>query len=246
MVPFFNKDKIVKRILMSVIGVLISGFSVGLFKRSCFGVDPFQTFMNGVDAMIPISFGILYVIVNIILLVISIIFDRSKIGIATLINLFLLGYVVEFSEKLMWHLFPELNLVGRIIILVIGLIISCFAAAVYFTADLGVSTYDAVALILSQRVTKIPFKFWRIITDFCCVGIGVGLFILGTKLFHPENNLFTGLQAIVGVGTILTAFFMGPLISFFRQYVAEPFLYGKKDKKIEEKSETEGTDPSKE
>ncbi len=223
-----KKEKLLKRIFMSVIGVIVAGFSVGLFKRSCFGVDPFQSLMSGLDAMIPISFGTLYVIVNAILLLVSIIFDRSKIGIATFINLFLLGYVVDFSHNLMWSMFPDLGLLGRIIMLTIGLVIICFASAFYFTADLGVSTYDAVSLILSQKFTKISFKFWRIITDVICVLLGTGLFILANTRSTETTSLFTGLSAVVGAGTIITAFFMGPLIAFFKKFVSEPFLKGRK------------------
>ena len=36
--------------------------------------------------------------------------------------------------------------------------------------------------------------------------------------------------AVVGVGTLVTAFFMGPLIEFFNRTVARPFLYGKNNK----------------
>ena len=57
-----------KRILMSVIGVVICGVSVGFFKRASFGIDPFQSMMSGLAAVIPISFGLLYVIVNLCLL----------------------------------------------------------------------------------------------------------------------------------------------------------------------------------
>jgi uncharacterized membrane protein YczE len=32
----------------------------------------------------------------------------------------------------------------------------------------------------------------------------------------------------VNIGTIITAFFMGPLIALFNRKVAEPFLYGLK------------------
>ena len=31
-----------------------------------------------------------------------------------------------------------------------------------------------------------------------------------------------------GVGTLITAFFMGPLIEFFNHSFSEPFLFGKK------------------
>ena len=57
-----------KRIIMSISGVVLCGMSVGMFKHAAFGVDPFQALMSGLDAVIPIRFGTLYVIVNILLL----------------------------------------------------------------------------------------------------------------------------------------------------------------------------------
>ena len=34
-----------KRIMMSLVGVIITAISVGAFKFAAFGVDPFQSFM---------------------------------------------------------------------------------------------------------------------------------------------------------------------------------------------------------
>ncbi len=206
-----------KRILMSILGVVICGLSVGMFKHAAFGVDPFQALMSGLDAVIPIRFGTLYVIVNLLLLCFSLLTDRSKIGIATFINLFLLGYIVEFSQSVCVRLFPEPGLVTRVLLFLPGLVILSLASALYFTANLGVSTYDAIALVWSERQSRIPFQFCRIITDSVCVAAGVAL------------CLISGMDAVqifgsVGVGTIITAFFMGPLIAFFNRHVAQPLL----------------------
>ena len=103
------------------------------------------------------------------------------------------------------------------------------------TADLGVSTYDAVALIISNTWKKGKFFYVRIITDVICVIIGVGLLILalynndGLSLSNREHALTIGKEifAIAGIGTIITAFFMGPLIEVFNTIWAKPFLYGK-------------------
>ena len=54
--------------MMSIFGVVICGLSVGMFKHAAFGVDPFQALMSGLDAVIPVRFGTLYVIVNLLLL----------------------------------------------------------------------------------------------------------------------------------------------------------------------------------
>jgi len=217
---FFKKDHMVKRILMSIFGVLICGVAVGFFKRAMFGVDPFQSLMAGLDCVIPIGFGTLYVIVNVIMLLFSLIFDRHYIGLATFINLFLIGYIAEFSLKMLENFFPVLGIPGRSVCLIIGILIICVASSFYMTADIGVSTYDAVALIISNTWHIGKFKYVRIVTDVVCV-------ILGVALYFLSGASVSGIGAVIGAGTIITAFFMGPLVDFFARKLAKPFLYGK-------------------
>lgn len=212
-----QKKLIGKRILMSTMGVVICGISVGMFKHASLGVDPFQSLMSGLDAVVPIHFGTLYVIANLLLLVFALVFDRHKIGLATMINLFLLGYIAEFSQNCMARLLPDPTPFLRLLILAIAIVIMCLASAFYFTADLGVSTYDAVALIWSEKQTRIPFPICRVITDLCCV-------VCGVLLCLAAGFTFLQITGEVGIGTIITAFFMGPLIQLFNNHVARPFL----------------------
>ena len=216
-------EHLTKRILMSAIGVIICGVSVGMFKHASLGVDPFQSLMSGLDAVIPISFGTLYVLVNLVLLLFALLLDRRKIGLATLINLFLLGYIAQFSQGVCARLLPEPSLPVRLGLLSVAIVIMCLASAFYFTANLGVSTYDAVALIWSEKQTRIPFPICRIITDLVCVVAGVALCVLAG---FTLGQIF----GEVGIGTIITAFFMGPLIELFNKTVARPFLYGRKNR----------------
>lgn len=202
-------NRTVKRVIMTTLGVLVAGFGAGIFDFAQMGMDPFQVLAHGIWNKTNLSFGTLYTIVNAIMLVAVLIFDRKKIGLGTLINIFLLGYVVEYTSKLFYSLFPDASLLIRIIAIAVAVVILCFASAIYFTGDMGVSTYDAVAIYWSEKQSKIKFKYCRIITDIICTAVG---FSLG---------------AVVGVGTIITAFFMGPLIDFFKRTVAEPFLNGR-------------------
>lgn len=215
-----------RRIGMSLFGVIICAISVGIFKIAALGVDPFQSLMAGLDKMIPIDFGTLYVIVNLILLVFSIVVDRHNIGIATFINLFLLGYITDFTYKSLQKIIVDPSISVRVICLVVGIVIICFGSAFYMTADLGVSTYDAIAIVMSGKWKMGPFKFVRVGTDLVCV-------ILGTALYVLAGGAWSEVPTIVGVGTIITAFFMGPLIDFFNRKVAIPFL--SKEKKVSEK-----------
>ena len=214
-------DHFEKRVLMSVLGVVTCGVSVGMFKHAALGVDPYQTLMSGLDAVVPLNFGTLYVIANLLLLLFALTMDRSKIGLATLINLFLLGYIAEFSQGCMAAVMPTPSLPARFALLVAAIVIMCLASAFYFTADLGVSTYDAVALIWSERQRRIPFFACRVITDLICV-------LCGTALCAAAGYSMNRIAEEVNIGTIITAFFMGPLIELFNVRVARPFLTGKR------------------
>ena len=206
-----------KRLFMSLFGIIICAISVGIFKIAALGVDPFQSFMAGLDAAVPLDFGLLYNIANAVLLLFSLFFDRHYIGIATFINLFLLGYITQFTYGFLQTVIVDPSMTVRVICLVVGVVIICFGSAFYMTANLGVSTYDAVALIISGTWKKGQFKYVRICTDLVCVALGVGLFLLA-------GGKPSAIPTIAGVGTIITAFFMGPLIEFFNVHFARPFL----------------------
>lgn len=211
-----------RRIFMSLFGVIICAISVGIFKIAALGVDPFQSLMSGLDKLIPISFGTLYVIVNLVLLSFSLIVDRHNIGIATFINLFLLGYITEFTYSFLQTVLPNPSMIVRVLCLVVGIVIICFGSAFYMTADLGVSTYDAVAIVLAYKWKVAKFKFCRITTDLICVISGIVIYLLG-------GGTWKEIPTIVGVGTIVTAFFMGPLIELFNDKIARPFLNKSKE-----------------
>ncbi|MBQ9741110.1 MAG: hypothetical protein IJV91_09240 [Kiritimatiellae bacterium] len=206
-----------RRILMSLCGVVICAVSVGVFKIAALGVDPFQSLMSGLDSLIPISFGTLYVIVNLLLLSFSLIVDRTKIGLATFINLFLLGYITEFTYEYLQTVLIAPSMLVRALCLLIGIVVICFGSALYMTADLGVSTYDAIAIALSGKWKLARFQYCRIATDLVCV-------ISGVALFLAAGGTIAQIPTIAGIGTIITAFFMGPLIELCNVRVSRPLL----------------------
>lgn len=211
-----------KRVFMSLFGVVICAISVGIFKIAALGVDPFQSLMAGLDKLIPIPFGTLYVIVNVLLLTFSLITDRKNIGIATFINLFLLGYITQFTYEFLQTVIVNPSMIVRFACLIIAIVIICFGSAFYMTANLGVSTYDAVAIVFSSKWKIGKFQYVRIFTDVVCVVLGAVIFVIGGG--HIKE-----IPTIVGIGTIITAFFMGPLIEFFNVKIARPFLGKEKE-----------------
>lgn len=209
-----------RRIFMSVFGVFLCAVSVAFFKHAALGMDAFQVFVNGMTEVVPITYGTLYVIINIGLLLFAFVFDKHYIGLATLVNLFFLGYVAEFTLYLLNLLLPDPTLLVRIICLIIGIPLMCLASAIYYTSGLGVSTFDAIALIMANTWKVGKFRYCRIGVELCTILIGAVLYFLG-------NGSLAGIGALIGAGTIITAFCMGPLIEVFTKTVAEPWLHKK-------------------
>lgn len=214
-----DKKLFAKRLAMTISGVVVCAVAVSMFNMAAFGVDPFQCFAQGLH--IPFagiaSYGTVYAILSAVMLVAVFFLDKHYIGLATVINMFGYGYIVDFAYSILNGWFPDPSMTVRIVMILLAIVILCIGSALYFTGDLGVSVYDAIALSLSDKKLKVfgrilPFKFMRVLCDCICVVIG------------------SCLGKLPGVGTIITAFFMGPLIDFFNVHLARPMLYGKKKK----------------
>lgn len=202
-----------KRILMAFFGVIVTGFCVGFFQKANLGTDPFTCFVTGLGNIFGSTYSTFYLVVTGILLAGVFFVEKHYIGIATLINLFGTGVSADFMRNLLDAMIPDPGMGTRCVLMLIGIFGSCFSASVYFTADVGVSAYDAVSLIAANKYKLLPFRVCRILSDLVCVTVGI--------VFH----------ATVGVGTVITALFMGPVIQWFNTHVSEPFLYGKEGKK---------------
>lgn len=207
-----DKKKI-RRIVMALIGVALSGVCVGIFNTALLGADPFTVFVTGIGKVFGKGYGSVYAIVTGVFLVMVFIIDKHYIGLATIFNLFGIGTIAEITMNLIAQFYHGGPIWMRVIMLLVGVIVLSFGSSLYFTADLGVSAYDAMALILSKK-TPVSFRFCRIGTDLLCVIIGFSF------------------QATIGIGTVITAFFMGPFIHWFNVKVAIPMLEGRNNKVI--------------
>ena len=109
----------------------------------------------------------------------------------------------------------EMSLVLRIGALIFGCLFAGLGVAFYMVAEMGMSPYDSVAVMLEKMTHgKIPFQYARVCSDVTVVIVGIIFCLLS------GNSLWT----IVGLGTICNACFNGPVIQFFRIHVSEPLL----------------------
>ena len=148
----------VRRVTMALCGVILCGFCVGMLQKANLGVDPFTCFVTGIANLFSSTYSTFYLILTGSLLAVVLILRRHYIGIATIFNLLLTGVMADFMRGLLDTVIPHPGLMARGCLMLAAIVFTCLAAALYFTADLGVSAYDALALIAAYKYQLLPFK----------------------------------------------------------------------------------------
>ncbi|WP_461255555.1 YczE/YyaS/YitT family protein [Treponema sp. R80B11-R83G3] len=208
------KRKLIYRIIFAIIGITILAMGLSFMRYAVLGVDPITCLNIGIAKQVGLSFGTWQLIMCFILLIGVFIFDRGKIGFGTIYILVASGYTSDFFLWLITKipLLETFSLVIRVIVFTLGLITVYFGSAVYIETNMGLSPYDAIAIIISEKIKRQNWFRWiRIGTDALCV--------IGGILTKSD----------VGIGTLVSVLIGGPLIAFYRKLLK--YRIGKKQAK---------------
>mgnify|MGYP007084310870 CR=1 FL=1 len=202
---FARPEKFKNRLIMVILGVILMGFGLSMIIEVHFGTDPCSAFNQGLTTHFPISFGTAQLFLNLVFFVVVIFKSPDKIGYGTIANMVFVGYISDFFRFIYSKLLPADFFTGfavRVGVLIPALIIFIFGAAMYMTAGLGTAPYDAMPYIISEHLTKIPFKYIRMTWDIVFMALG----------WLAGGN--------IGVVTIVVAFFLGPVIAWEQKKLA--------------------------
>lgn len=199
----------VKRIMMTIIGNIFIGLGIAIFRYAALGNDPFTAMNLSLSERVGISYPVFQVIFNLCVFVIQLIWGRELIGIGTIVNACFLGYIVDFFYKLLLLLPVSFGAFWQSVLIVfVGVIIISFGLSLYQTSDVGVAPYDALSLITEKRLPKIPYFWHRMFDDALAAIISL---------------VATGF-ANIGLGSVVSAFGLGPFIHFFNKHFSEKLL----------------------
>ena len=203
MEKLFRKGGMPRRVLVMLLGILIMGVGVGLFKISLMGNDPSTALVISIGDRIGVNFSLVLIVMNCLWFLVEIAFDRALIGVGTFVNWFLVGPIASVFEKAMTAAFGAPGTFPvKLAVMAVGVLILSFSCALYQTADVGIAPYDSLSIVLSKHVR--PKYFWcRIFTDSVCVAIALAL------------------GGLIGLGTLVCALGLGPFIAFFTKHAAE-------------------------
>jgi uncharacterized membrane protein YczE len=201
-----NNKELVLRSFYALAGVAILAFGAALLRVGQVGLDPYTAANIGIGETLGLSLGVYQLIVNIVILILVFIFEKKYIGIGTIINMVLTGFFIDFYTGLFDAFFTtKMTIILQVVFLIVGIIIFTFGASFYMSAKLGNAPYDAIAPIIVDY-TKSQYRIIRIAQDIFFVVLA---FVFGGP---------------VGVGTVINAFFTGPLIDFWNNKVSEPLI----------------------
>ena len=171
-------------------GLVLFGFGEALLIASGAGVSPWTVFAQGIALHTGWSIGFATMIVSFAILLLWWPL-RQKPGIGTLLNAVIIAGMIDFS--LAWLPYPSAPLLQWLQaaagVLVVGL-----ASAIYLTSNLGPGPRDGLMTGLQAR-TGWPIANIRMLLEVSAVSLG---WYLG---------------GVVGLGTLLFAFGIGPCVA---------------------------------
>ena len=199
-----NGILLLKKIITLMIGLTIAHLGCTLFIQSALGNDPYNVLIQGLFRSLQsatgwafLTHGRVHIAICFLIIIILLILDRSYIKIGTILCMIFGGPIIDlFTMLLKDHLNEESAMPVRILSLVIGCIVLAFGMSIVIKSDCGTGPNDLVSVVISDKLKK-NFGIVRILVDLAFVVVG---FLL---------------SGVVGVGTIVCAFLVGPTANLF-------------------------------
>jgi uncharacterized membrane protein YczE len=183
-----TKRCLIERLIRLYVGLALFGVSLALMVRANLGLGPWDVFHQGIADRTGLSIGIIVNLTAVVVLLLWIPL-RQRPGLGTLSNVVLVGLVTDATLALLAT--PD-NLALRVAMLVAGILSNAVATALYVGAGLGPGPRDGLMTGLAARGHSI--RLVRTSIEVAVLAIG---WLLGGS---------------VGVGTVLYALTIGPLV----------------------------------
>ena len=187
-----KNDKLLKRILIIIVGSIIAAYGITLALYAGFGGATLAVLWQGISKTFHISIGMASFVVALVMILFAVIYDRKQIHIGTVLYQIVYSLCVDLFANL--HIYSRYMWINFFILLA-GVILFAAGTGLYASTSLGRGSYEAVTFALAEK-NNWQVKIVRMILDVVMVVTGV---LLGGSF---------------GVCTIVTIIVSGPVIQF--------------------------------
>jgi uncharacterized membrane protein YczE len=191
MLPMPSNEELIRRVPRLILGLALFGFGIALMVLADLGLSPWEVLHQGISRTTGIPIGTVGIITGILVLLLWIPL-RERVGIGTLFNVLLIGIVIDLTLWLApieptatWH---------HWLLLIAGMLFIAVASGMYIGVGLGPGPRDGLMTGIGKR--GVPIGLARGAIELTVLGLG---FLLGGR---------------VGIGTVLFAFGIGPLVGW--------------------------------
>lgn len=187
-----------KALLVLLLGLTIAHLGVTLFLLSELGTDTFTVFIQGLSVVSGLTVGTVHVIVLCILMAVMLLTTKGYVLPGTVVCAFCGGPIIDlFTWLLGGYIHGGSAMAVRIVSMLAGCVILSMGMSIVINSNAGTGPNDLVAVILSDKLERVEFRWVRVGCDLFFVALG---FVLG---------------GTVGAGTIAAVFLTGPLVQFW-------------------------------
>jgi uncharacterized membrane protein YczE len=182
-----------RRLVQLFSGLVLYGVSMALMIDADLGLDPWDVLHQGLSRVTGISFGLVVIGLGIPILLLWIPL-RQRPGFGTLANLVVIGFAVDGALNLL----PAVHgLPARVAYLAGGVLLNGIATGLYIGSRFGPGPRDGLMTGLKGRFPQLSLRLVRACIELSVLTVG---FLLG---------------GTVGVGTVVYALAIGPLVHVF-------------------------------
>lgn len=184
-----------------IVGLVGCGTGVASMVRAGLGLGPWEVLHQGIAGRTGLTIGTISILVAFVVLL-GWIPLRQSLGIGTVSNAVLIGLT---TNTVLSVVDPPAHLAVRVALLLVGLLLLGAGSGLYIGAGLGPGPRDGLMTGISARSGgRLSLRLVRTAIELTALGGG---WVLG---------------GTVGIGTILFALTIGPLVQFFLDRLSVP------------------------
>lgn len=183
-----------QKIPMLFLGFILLSLGMILTMKAGLGMSSWGVLHQGIAEVTIFTFGQVTIILGVIILTLSVLLLKTKVGIGTIANALFIGFIMDFFKEIITY--EPTAYLEKGILFIAGLFIMTFGRSLYISTRLGPGPRDGIFVGLS-RITQIDVKYIKPAVELTVLTIG---YLLG---------------GTVGLGTLITMLFSGYLVQFY-------------------------------